>query len=54
MGVLILIIIIIGVVVFIISHNNPINNMETQTNVTNKLNVGFFFLCLGVLITLIT
>src|SRR3989339_1763266 len=29
--------------------------METQTNVTrSKFSVGFFFLCLGVLITLIT
>lgn len=28
--------------------------METQTNITNKFGIGYFFLCLGVLITLIT
>src|SRR3989344_484611 len=28
--------------------------MEPQTNSQSKLNIGFFFLCLGVLITLIT
>lgn len=28
--------------------------METQTNITNKFGVGYFFLCLGALITLIT
>src|SRR5688572_23136402 len=28
--------------------------METQTNVKPRFNVGYFFLCLGVLITLIT
>ncbi len=28
--------------------------METQTNITNKFGIGYFFLCLGALITLIT
>lgn len=49
----IFIIFIVGVFIFIISNYSV--NMETQTNVIkSKFSVGFFFLCLGVLITLIT
>ena len=47
----IFVILILSIIVFIIINYSK--NMETQTN-SSKLNVGFFFLSLGVLITLIT